>query len=315
MIRSLAASHSSLRQWMLPGLLVAALALLPLAPSRASEEEQDANAVTVGGQADRAIANGYRSSLNAEGLQQVTTNFRSLRGDPLSLSFMLSPVATRQSVAEFGVSVEELDALLKNCRDRLGCDQAEFDRHTSRYYQQHALKLSYREGGPRLHVDVAQVVQRNRERVRPVAVALRRLAAERGEGQEWMVETAIALVQDGLVYRKPATWDGGRKILGFYPPLRALERGYGDCDTKAALLAAILQNLTSQPMVGVHVPKHYLLGIAGTPRQDQSYILHAGKPYVLVEAAGPARRAPGEVAPTTHAALKKNEGVRVDPMI
>lgn len=314
MIRSLAAEPNALRRWMLPGLLVAALALLPLVPAQASEE-QDANAVTVGTQADRAIAMGYQSSLNAEGLRQVTTHFRSLRGEPLSLSFMLSPAATRQSVAEFGVSTEELDALLQACQSRRDCDQTEFDRHTSRYYQQHALKLTYRDGGPRLHVDVAQVVQRNRERVRPVAVALRRLAAERGEGQEWMVETAIALVQDGLVYRQPATWDGGRKILGFYPPLRALERGYGDCDTKSALLAAILQNLTNQPMVGVHVPKHYLLGISGAPRQGQSYIVHGGRPYVLVEAAGPARRAPGEVAPTTHVALQKNEGVRVDPMI
>ena len=159
---------------------------------------------------------------------------------------------------------------------------------------------------------------------------IRSLAASHSSLRRWMLPgllvAALALLplapsraseeeQDGLVYRKPATWDGGRKILGFYPPLRALERGYGDCDTKAALLAAILQNLTSQPMVGVHVPKHYLLGIAGTPRQSQSYILHDGRPYVLVEAAGPARRAPGEVAPTTHAALQKNVGVRVDPMI
>ncbi|HSW14813.1 MAG TPA: hypothetical protein VLI06_18355, partial [Solimonas sp.] len=141
-----------------------------------------------------------------------------------------------------------------------------------------------------------------------------RLAAEQGRDTGWMVQAAIALVQGGLVYRQPATWEGGRKILGFYPPPLALERGYGDCDTKAALLAAILQNLTDTPIVGIHVPKHYLLGIAGKPREGQASISWRGRQFILVEASGPAMRRPGEVAEATQLALARKQGVRIDPM-
>src|SRR3546814_6517494 len=87
---------------------------------------------------------------------------------------------------------------------------------------------------------------------------------------QWTMDAAVALVQTGLVYRKPSLRENGRQILGFYPPPRALESGYGDCDTKAALLAAILQNLTDAPIIGVHVPKHYLLGIGERSEEHTS---------------------------------------------
>lgn len=245
----------------------------------------------------------------------ITTRFSSFDGDRLSLQFRLAPAAARESAQEFGVSVAELDGLAAACNAHRDCDQTEFDRRTLQYYREHALRLSARAGeAPRLHVDVAQVVRRNRGRVQPVALELRRLARTQGRDREWMVQAAIALVQGGLVYRQPATWDGGRKILGFYPPPLALERGYGDCDTKAALLAAILQNLTDTPIVGIHVPRHYLLGIAGTPRPGQAAISYRGRQFLLVEAAGPATRRPGEIAEATQRALARNEGVRIDPM-
>lgn len=289
-------------------------AILPA--SDTLREGEDASFIRPALSASGAVAEPrYVSTLRADGRQEVFARFRSFEGDSLSLRFAMPQEAARVSAREFGVSAEELDALAESCRQRPGCDQQEFDRHTLRYYQQHALRLSTRPGqASRLFVDVPKVVERNRARVRPVAAALRQLAEQQGQGTDWMIEAAIALVQDGLAYRQPSTWDGGRKILGFYPPPRALERGYGDCDTKAALLAAILQNLTRSPLVGVHVPQHYLLGISAVPRDGQKYILYEGRPYVLVEAAGPARRRPGEVAPTTQTALAQMKGLRVDPM-
>ncbi|WP_162932387.1 hypothetical protein [Solimonas sp. K1W22B-7] len=295
------------------GLFAAALGLAGAA--RASDGhvyEEDAS-LSVGEGAGGAT---YTRRLSHEGHYEVQANFRSFSGDPLSLAFRLSPESSRESVQEFGVSVQELDALMEACRARKSCDQEEFNRDTTRYYREHALQLSQEQAGqtPRLRVDVPRVVERNRARVKPVAAALRRLAAEQGRDTEWMMEAAMALVQSGMVYRQPATWDGGRKILGFYPPPRALERGYGDCDTKSALLAAILQNLSNTQLVGVHVPKHYLLGIARTPRSDQAYIIHRGRPFVLVEAAGPAPRRPGQVSEATHTALVMKQALRVDPM-
>lgn len=257
----------------------------------------------------------YVSTRTAQGHYDISASFLSFDGDPLTVRFALAASAPRDSAREFGVSIEELDALMERCRARKGCDQAEYDRYTTRYYQSQGMRLVYPRGeSPRLHVDVAKAVARNRERVKPVAVALRRLAEQQGRDHAWTIDAAIALVQSGLVYRQPETWDGGRKILGFYPPPRALERGYGDCDTKSALLAAILQNLTRDAMVGVHVPRHYLLGIARKPRPDQAFIRYEGKTFVLVEAAGPARRPPGEVSSATETALARMDGIRIDPM-
>jgi len=292
------------------------LSVLPAPQADASEvrDVQDAYAATPAPASDTSAGTGYASTATAQGAS-ITARFNSFDGDPLSLQFRLAPAAARESVQEFGVSTAELDGLAAACNARRGCDQAEFNRHTLQYYHEHALRLTARAGEtPRLHVDVAQVVRRNRGRVQPVALELRRLARTQGRDREWMVQAAIALVQGGLVYRQPATWDGGRKILGFYPPPLALERGYGDCDTKAALLAAILQNLTDTPIVGIHVPRHYLLGIAGTPRPGQAAISYRGRQYLLVEAAGPAARRPGEIAQATQRALARNEGVRIDPM-
>jgi len=260
-------------------------------------------------------ATGYTRTLTPQGHYQVSARFSSFEGEPLQLAFQLSPAASHDSTREFGVATAELDALMDACRRQAGCNQALFDRTTTGYYEAHALRLTQRKGrAAHLQVDVAKVVHRNRERVKPVAAALRQMAAERGAGTDWMVEAAIALVQSGLAYRQPATWDKGRNILGFYPPPRALEQGYGDCDTKSALLAAILQNLTRTQLVGVHVPQHYLLGVAQTPRADQAFITYGGKPYVLIEAAGPAQRRPGSVADKTLAALNRGSGVRIDPM-
>jgi hypothetical protein len=301
------------------GLALALAAIQPATAATPTRDQEDASLTP----ASRAFStrassprNRYHSTLTAQGHYQITADFLSLSGDPLSLGFKLSPAASRHSVQEFGVSVAELDALLETCRAGKHCDQQEYDRHTTRYYQAKALRLDYQKGqAPRLYVDVPKVVQRNREHVRPVAAAIRRLAQEHGHDQEWMIETAIALVQGGLRYRQPSTWEDGRKILGFYPPPRALEQGYGDCDTKAALLTAILQNLTNTPIIGVHVPRHYLIGIARKPREGQAYITHRGKPYVLIETAGPARRPPGEISATTQTALNKQQGIRIDPML
>src|SRR3546814_19094418 len=85
--------------------------------------------------------------------------------------------------------------------------------------------------------------------------------------------------------------------------------------TKAALLAAILQNLTDAPIIGVHVPKHYLLGIAATPQPGQATLRYPGTRYVLVEEAGPGKRPPADLATRTQPPLNEMNGVLIDPMI
>ncbi|NGY06381.1 hypothetical protein [Solimonas terrae] len=280
-----------------------------------STADEDANLIPANATRGGAFTSSYRTADEADGLYRVSTRFRTFSGETLSIGFELPDTAGRASLREFGVSDQELKTLLDACMARQHCEQDEFDQETARYYREHALRMRIVPGQKtHLYVDIAQVVQRNRARVQPVAAALRRVAAEHGHDTRWTINAAIALVQTGLLYRKPSQSEDGRQILGFYPPPRALERGYGDCDTKAALLAAILQNLTDTPIIGVHVPQHYLLGIAIPPAADQATLRYDGKPFVLVEASGPGERPPGDIGSTTQLALDSMNGVRIDPM-
>jgi hypothetical protein len=257
----------------------------------------------------------YRKALDEEGLYRVTANFESFYGDPLSISFMMAQAASRTSMQEFGISNEEIERMRQVCTRTRQCSQEEFDQRIDRYYRERKLRMRFDSGGrPRLFVDIPAVVRRNREHVRPVANALQQLGGERGSDSQWIFEAAVALVQSGLEYRKPSSQENGRQILGFYTPPRALEQGYGDCDTKSALLASILQNLSGSKIIGVHVPRHYLLGIARAPQPGEAFLEYQGQPYVLLEASGPAARPLGAVSKTTQIALDAGQGIRIDPM-
>lgn len=287
------------------------LVALVCSPAQANADaiDDDAGLATYPG----ATRNSYSTS-NAGPL--ITTSFRSFSGQTLRVGFALDPDAGRASWREFGIDLGELDAVRQRCTDSGRCNQAELDRLSFDYYYRHGLRTREVPGrAMRLYVDVPQMARRNRDRVQPLTAALQRLAAEHDGDERWIVEAAIALVQTGIEYRRPALWDEGRKVAGFYPPARALEKGYGDCDTKAALLASILLNLETPRMIGVHVPRHYLLGIAGTPQPGQAFLRHDGETYVLVETAGPGLRALGDIADTTQAALQRREGLRIDPII
>src|SRR3546814_176687 len=289
--------------------------LLPTSAFASSTQDDDATLIPATASRVETIATRYRGVIADDGRYRVSTRFSSFDGEPLSVGFELPSNASDASLNEFGISEAELNAVLNRCIASGPCEQAELDRQTTHYYRAHGLRLRTVPGRQsHLYVDVAQVVRRNRSRVRPVAAALRQLAETRGRDAQWTMDAAVALVQTGLVYRKPSLRENGRQILGFYPPPRALESGYGDCDTKAALLAAILQNLTDAPIIGVHVPKHYLLGIAATPQPGQATLRYRGTRYVLVEAAGPGKRPPGDIATSTQTALNDMSGVRIDPM-
>lgn len=280
---------------------------------RGAEFDEDQSAIAAS--AEAGAQNRYSGQPTADGRYRVSTRFRNFDGGTVALGFDLVTAESRRSLSEFGVDDRELDALVQLCRQAMACDQATYDGYTTRYYREHALRLTADPGrATRLSVDVPAVVLRNRSRVRPLTDALRRAAAERGQNGDWMIKTAMTLVQTALPYKTPAARLGGRSLLGFYPPAFALERGYGDCDTKSALLAAMLLDLGERRVVGLHVPGHYLLGVDRRPEADEAFITHQGRPFVLVEAAGPAMRGLGDVSTRTRSALARNDGLRVDPM-
>jgi len=252
----------------------------------------------------------YQRATGAGGDYAIKASYVNFNRDPLEIGFPLALKAVRDSSAEFGFAQSETKAMAQSCN----CSQQEFDQKVDGYY--HARGVASRmEGGVRhLFVDVPMVVSRNRPRLRQLAAEFDKLASARHYNQDDSLGAMITFVQAALNYDKPPDQENGRETLGFFPPLRALEAGFGDCDTKSALLAAILTNFPGVKMVGIHVPRHYLVGIARVPRQGDAFIEYRGEPFVLIEASGPGRLPPGSIGPTTQAALATMNEVRIDPL-
>jgi hypothetical protein len=243
---------------------------------------------------------------------RITAEFLNFNQDALTLRFELEADVVRESLAEFGYAKEEVDALLAACT---GCDQAEFDRRAAAFYQSRGIAAAMQPNGRmKLTVNVPMVVARNKPRLKPLAAALGRIAKERNYGPDQTLGAAVAFVQTALRYQLPPNQENGRNIIGFYPPPRTLELGLGDCDSKSALLAGMLAHFSGVRMIGVHIPKHYLVGVARVPRHGDAFIEYQGEPFVLMEAAGPAWRPPGMISDQTRDALSTMQGVRIDPL-
>ena len=254
----------------------------------------------------------YERTDGPGGGYRVAAQFQNFNQDALALEFEVQPDAVRESLAEFGYAKEEIDALLAGCT---GCDQAEFNRRATAFYESRGIAVDLQSNGRmKLTVDIAASVGRNKARVRSLAQALGRIARDRSYGPDQTLGAAVAFVQTALRYQQPPAQENGRNIIGFYPPPKTLELGLGDCDSKSALLAAVLAHFSGIRLVGVHVPKHYLVGVARVPRHGDAFIEYKGEPFVLVEAAGPAWRPPGMISDATRDALKTMQGVRIDPL-
>lgn len=295
-------------------LIIAALLLLPSTP-QANEDrspllQNDSLAAPgLGTRPDYALdRRGARST-------EVRAAFPDADGRVQHLQFTLDADAERESMQAFGYSSLEVDQLHARCQASAACSRASLQHELLAYYRAHQLRVRERPGQrPRLFVDIPAVVNRDTHRVKAAADALRALAQAQNQDREWLLRAAVSLVQVGLAYRTPEAQAEGRQTLGFYTPVKALTEGYGDCDTKSALLAALLRQLGDWKLVGVRVPNHYLLGLARAPRAGESFVEHDGERFVLIEAAGPAQRQPGDVADRTRLALARGEEIRIDPL-
>lgn len=244
----------------------------------------------------------------------INASFQAPDARALTLSFRLDPSLSRAAMTEFGYTDTEVKAIYDQCSAD-GCGPAEVTTRIDTYYRTHGFVPRHLSTGTvSLTVDMPGMVRRNGARVRPVASAVESLARSKGYSAEAELGAVVAFIQTAMVYRRPPISEGGRQIAGFYPPPRALEVGAGDCDTKSALLAAVVSNFSASHMVGVHVPGHYLVGIGRIPHSGDAFVTYRGEPYVLIEASGPGYLPPGVISAATQSALKVMTGVRIDPL-
>ena len=161
--------------------------------------------------------------------------------------------------------------------------------------------------------DIPAIVKRNIPFLKPMALAFQKIAETRGYGPEETVGAALSMVQTALRYQIPPMISEGFHTGGLLPPGKALLSGWGDCDTKTALVASILGNWSGMRLVGVSVPGHYLMAIRRIPAKGDLFVNYNGLEYVLIEPAGPAWLEPGTVGRATSALLQGSEGYKIEP--
>jgi hypothetical protein len=161
--------------------------------------------------------------------------------------------------------------------------------------------------------DVPAIVARSVAALKPVALALNSVSIKNGYDSETLVGAAVAMVQTALAYKIPPMLEEGKHTGGMLPPAMSMVRGWGDCDTKTGVLAAILSNWSNTRIVGVAVPEHYLMAIFRLPAKGDAFIEYKGLRYVLIEPAGPAWLPPGQVGVDTMPMLQASEGFRIEP--
>jgi hypothetical protein len=201
------------------------------------------------------------------------------------------------------LSQGQLDALLKNI-DR------QYKLNLKVYMAGRGFKI---EPGNIALVDMPDLVKRNIPRLQKVAQAFERIARQGRYDSATTIGAATSFVQLAMRYQVPPKVCAGRNTGGILPPLEALLQGWGDCDTKTALLASILGNWQLVRMVGIALPHHYLMAVRRSPGKGDLFIRYQGVDYVLIDPAGPAWLPPGQVGSASFDSLQNDQGYAIEP--
>lgn len=259
-------------------------------------------------------------------------NFHGYHRDRLTLAVSIPRNELRAYQHDYGYHQTELDTLTEQRQAALTgayqyavelfLDQAELDKMSAKINQEFDAKVHsfFEERGFKflsaqlVTPDLPGIVRRNVHHLKPVAVALDQLTSQMNYAAADILPTALTLVQTALAYRNIPEVIDQRHTAGIYPPLVTLAEGAGDCDSKTALLAAILLNWNEIRLIGLGVPDHYLLGVMKNPGKGDLFIEYQGVPYVLMEPAGPAWLPVGSVSEYTLQTLNSGGELQIDPL-
>lgn len=256
------------------------------------------------------------------------TNFNS---DPLTLSFAITSKDLAAYRLEYGYTSKErtaidqwqhsaIDEAYRNAvKNRLSQEQLnrtgekiekEYGNRLANFYHSRGFALLE---GSLLVADIPDIARRNIRKVRNIALSLNSSGERLGYDSDRIITAAISFIQTAVLYENVPMEIRGRQTGGVYPPLETLALGKGDCDTKSALLGAILMNWDRMKVVGVGVPGHYLIGILRNPAKGDAFVEYKGARYVLLEPAGPGWLPPGSVDRRTLSLLSASDRVRIEP--
>ncbi|PIS47024.1 MAG: hypothetical protein COT17_05575 [Elusimicrobia bacterium CG08_land_8_20_14_0_20_51_18] len=266
----------------------------------------------------------------AGGMFNAQYHFVNFNRDKLDVSFSMPAEYYRKYLTGYGYTDEEYSALKKWREtayraaweagyERGGKPAAEKAvKEVGVEYETRLRGMFYKRGlalrtGNIVECDMPGIVRRNAPELKSLALAFQAHAKKNGYGSEDTVGAVVSMVQTAIRYKIPPTLEGTRHTGGLLPPARSLLSGWGDCDTKTGVVASILANWSGIKMVGIAVPRHYLMAIRRIPGKGDMFVRYEGLEYVLIEPAGPAWLEPGSVGKYTAELLKSSKGYVIEP--
>lgn len=261
----------------------------------------------------------------------VRYGFKNFNSDRLSVAFSIKKAELQAYEADWGYTQVDVDGVkiwLANARQAAlkeatlkGWTQGRLDAATAGLQKEYKRRLKdalaargFRvEPDNSVKVDMRALVRKNTPLLKPLVLDLDASVKRKGYDSQDIIGAATAMAQTALFYRQPPTVEGGKHTGGVLPPVSALIKGWGDCDSKSGLLASILMNYPSTKIIGISAPDHYLIGILGQPGKGDFFIEHEGLRYIVIEPAGPAWLPPGTVGDATLTLLNSADVHTIEP--
>jgi hypothetical protein len=278
-------------------------------------------------------AGGQRIS-NLGSLRVAEYNFKNFNQDTIHFTYKIPQPAFQKYNDDYGYRPEDIKALqdwhqnarqgayefaVKNGKTSAQAEAAYaaidklYQQKLHDYLESRGFTL---EAGNVTRIDMPQVVKRNGPALKPIALVLDKVATEHRYQSMDIIGAGLSFVQTALQYKQPDDVYKGKHTGAFIAPLTSVVLGWGNCDSKSALLASILSNWAQMRMIGIFMPGHpvghYVMGVLQIPDAGDVYVEYEGLKYVLVEPAGPAWLPPGRVGDETMAKLNSPDGYKID---
>lgn len=218
----------------------------------------------------------YRPEMLSAELQQALLKAASQLPAGISLQFDGPPRLGRYRLSG-GTEQQRRSALQQLQHDQQQTRQQFIARH-------HYSEIQLGTGQRGLIPDHLYYINASLAALAPVAASLKLQQA--GANPRPTVELLLAWVQ-GIPYATMSNRFADNSA-DFRPPLAVLQEHRGDCDAKAALLAALLR--ARFPRLGltlVYLPEHALLGVDLPHSRNEQYLPWQGGRMLLAEVAGP----------------------------
>lgn len=144
------------------------------------------------------------------------------------------------------------------------------------------------EDGNRFSIDYDWVIHHSNRSITDIAKRIRSTARRKGYRSRRDLIGAFASFVQSLEYRVPPDHrvnEEGEKILtaGAMMPLETLSLGWGDCDSKSLLFAALVHSINLAEVCFIVMDEHLFVGVQLSPNQDDQTIPHKGKDWILIE--------------------------------